>query len=290
MIKDSIDYLIKIATNSPYSDNLLEARKEYQGFIGDIFEDDKSYENQMALFLEWFIFERIDSAHKQTILESIINNNNEIPPHILKFIDLYKSNIHGLFLIKKIKKDYVRVVNLFEDESYDAIELSGDLYFSKNSIFEGRLLPHENSYCFTGNFCFHPEESKKFIKREINKITLTHKINEKKLKVKISKLNCETKKLKKAIKIIDKIKKDIQSSKSDKKISKYNDLLTDLVVNKSKYEKNCTLLSDEILNFKNEIIIKERKQKQTSLMLRLTSKRLLLERSRKIEIKDIYKD
>ena len=40
----------------------------------------------------------------------------------------------------------------------------------------------------------------------------------------------------------------------------------------------------------NEIIIKERKQKETSLMLKLTSKRLLLERSRKIEIKDIYKD
>ncbi len=290
MIKDNLNYLIKIATNSPYSDNLLEARKEYQSFIGDIFEDDKSYENQMALFLEWFIFERIDSAYKQTILEAIISNNNEVPPHISKFIDLCKSNIHGLFLIKKIKKESVRVVNLFGDESYDVIEPSGNLYFSKNSIFEGRLLPHENSYYFTGNFCFHPEKSKKFIKGKINKITLIHKINEKKLKVKTSRLNSETKKLEKAIKIIDKTKKDIQSSNSDKKISKYNDLLTDLVVNKSKYEENCTLLSDEVSNFINEIIIKERKQKETSLMLKLTSKRLLLERSRKIEIKDIYKD
>ena len=55
MIKDSIEYLIKIATNPPYSNNLLAARQEYQKYAGEIFDDDKSYENQMALFLEWYI-------------------------------------------------------------------------------------------------------------------------------------------------------------------------------------------------------------------------------------------
>ena len=37
MIKDSIEYLIKIATNPPYSNNLLAARQEYQKYAGEAF-------------------------------------------------------------------------------------------------------------------------------------------------------------------------------------------------------------------------------------------------------------
>ena len=42
MIKDSIEYLIKIATNPPYSNNLLAARQEYQKYAGGILH---SYEH-----------------------------------------------------------------------------------------------------------------------------------------------------------------------------------------------------------------------------------------------------
>ena len=48
MIKDILEHLIKIATGAPYSNDLLAARKEYQKHTGEIFEDDKSYESQMA--------------------------------------------------------------------------------------------------------------------------------------------------------------------------------------------------------------------------------------------------
>ena len=36
MIKDSLEHLIKIATDAPFSNDLLVARKEYQKYIGDI--------------------------------------------------------------------------------------------------------------------------------------------------------------------------------------------------------------------------------------------------------------
>jgi len=173
MIKDSIEYLIKIATNPPYSNNLLAARQEYQKYAGGIFDDDKSYENQMALFLEWYIFDRIELAHDQTVLELIINNGKGETLDPLKNINEFISHIHGLFIIKKIKDHSIKAINLFDNEQYNVVEPSGKLYFSKNSIFEGRLLTYENSYYFTGNFCFHPEASKKFIKSEIKKNTIT---------------------------------------------------------------------------------------------------------------------
>ena len=83
MTKESLDFLIKTAIDNPYSKDLLLARKEYQKYSGEIFEDDKSYEDRMALFLEWYIFERIDLSKEQTILESIISNSKEIPASIL---------------------------------------------------------------------------------------------------------------------------------------------------------------------------------------------------------------
>ena len=108
MTKDSLDYLIKIAIDHPYSKDLLLARKEYQKYTGEIFEDDKSYEDRMALFLEWYIFERIDLSKEQTILESIISNSKEIPASILINIKQFINNIHGLFIVKKIRDTSVQ--------------------------------------------------------------------------------------------------------------------------------------------------------------------------------------
>ena len=137
MIKDSIEYLIKIATNPPYSNNLLAARQEYQKYAGGIFDDDKSYENQMALFLEWYIFDRIEPAHGQTVLELIINDGKGETLDPLKNINEFISHIHGLFIIKKIKDHSIKAINLFDNEQYNVVEPSGKLYFSKNSIFPG---------------------------------------------------------------------------------------------------------------------------------------------------------
>ena len=158
MIKDILENLIKAVTNTPYSKNLLPARQKYNKHTGDIFDDDKSYENRMSLFLEWYIFDHIDSISDKTVLQLIINNHKKIPPDILKTISSFVSNIHALFIIKKIKKNSVRVLNLFNNEQYDVVEPLEKFYFCKNSIFEGRLLSYKNSYYFTGMFCFHPDD------------------------------------------------------------------------------------------------------------------------------------
>ena len=290
MIKDSIDYLIKIATNPPYSNNLLAARQEYQKYAGDIFDDDKSYENQMALFLEWYIFDRIEPAHDQTVLELIINNGKGETLDPLKNINEFISHIHGLFIIKKIKDHSVKVINLFGNKQYDVVEPSGKLYFSKNSIFEGRLLTYENSYYFTGNFCFHPEGSKKFIKSEIKKIVSLQKINVKELKLQNIKLKNENKKINKTISLIEKLQEKNQRLNSEKKTLEIKNDLSELESIKEKQEENYSLLKQKINIFTHEKIIRESQSIQTRFMLKLSSMRLLLERSRNIAVKDIYKN
>ena len=290
MIKDSIEYLIKIATNPPYSNNLLAARQEYQKYAGGIFDDDKSYENQMALFLEWYIFDRIEPAQDQTVLEIIINNENGASLDLLKNINVFISHIHGLFIINKIKEDYVKVINLFDNEQYKVVEPSGKLYFSKNSIFEGRLLTYGNTYYFTGNFCFHPDDSKKFIKSETKKISSLLKVNTKELKLQNVKLMNENKKLNKVISSIEQIQKKIQGLNSEKKLFKIKSDLSELELIKEKHEENYSLLKKNIDTFTQKKIIREIQSIQTRFILKLSSMRLLLDRSRNIELKNIYKN
>ena len=290
MIKDSIEYLIKIATNPPYSNNLMVARQEYQKYAGGIFDDDKSYENQMALFLEWYIFDRIEPAQDQTVLEIIINNEKGASLGPQKNINVFISHIHSLFIIKKIKEDYVQVINLFNDDQYNVVEPSGKLYFSKNSIFEGRLLTYGNTYYFTGNFCFHPDDSKKFIKSETKKISSLLKVNKKELKLQNIKLMNENKKLNKIISSIEKIQKKIQGLNSEKKLFKIKSDLSELELIKEKHEENYALLKKNIDTFTQKKIIREIQSIQTKFMLKLSSMRLLLDRSRNIELKDIYKN
>ena len=289
MIKDSLEHLIKIATDAPFSNDLLVARKEYQKYAGDIFEDDKSYENQMALFLEWYIFERIDPIHDQTVLEVIINNEKEVSPHLLKNIRKFTSNIHGLFIIKKIRGHSIRVINLFDDEQYDVVGSSNKFYFSKGTVFEGRLLPHEDSCYFTGNFCFHPAGSKKFIKSEIKKITSIQKSQEKKLAPQKREAKKENKKLNKTVCRIRKLQEKVQKLNDDKKISKIHDNLDELESIRAKHEEDGSLLEKKITIFTHEIR-RESKLNRTQLMLKLSHMQLLLERSRNIELKDIYRN
>jgi len=289
MIKDSLEHLIKIATDAPFSNDLLVARKEYQKYAGDIFEDDKSYESQMALFLEWYIFERIDPIHDQTVLEVIINNEKEVSPHLLKNIRKFTSNIHGLFIIKKVRGHSIRVLNLFDDEQHDVVGSSNKFYFSKGTMFEGRLLPHEDSCYFTGNFCFHPEGSKKFIKSEIKKITSIQKSQEKKLEPQKREAKKENKKLNKTVCRIRKLQEKVQKLNDDKKISKIQDNLDELESIRAKHEEDCSLLEKNITIFAREIH-RESKSNRTQLMLKLSRMQLLLERSRNIELKDIYRN
>jgi hypothetical protein len=290
MIKDSLEYLIKTVTNAPYSNNLLTARQEYNKYAGDIFDDDKSYESRMSLFLEWYVFDHIDPNSDKTVLELIINDHKKIPPNTLKTISSFVSNIHALFTIKKIKKNSVRVINLFNNKQYDVVEPLEKFYFCKNSIFEGRLLSYKNSYYFTGIFCFHPDDSKKFIINEINKNLTIEQSNIKKFKEKKGKLSDETKKLNKTIGNIKKIQLKLQRSKSEKKIFELEENLSKSKSIKVFYEESCSALTKEIAILTNKKIIREKKSNQILLLLKLSSMQLLFERSRNIQIKNIYKN
>ena len=289
MIKDKLNQLVEIATNGKHSKDVLDARQEYQTIAGNIYEDDKSYESKMALFLEWYIFDRIIPNNDQTLLEKIICQNKETEAsNLLKIYEQFNTNIHALFIVKKIREYSVRVLNLFDNEQYEVNEPSGKLLFSKSCIFEGRIIPYDNTYYFSGSFCFHPEKAKKFINRQIKLLSDIKIRNKKELKNKIARLNNEKKGLNKIITKIDKLKINLLKSFSEKKILAIKTNLTELETKRPNLEEKCSHMENDVTIFNYEKIYREEKALRSKLIQRLSYMQLVWERSRLIDIQDIY--
>ena len=291
MIKESLDKLIKIATSDLFSENILEARNVYKNIAGNVYEDDKSYESKMTLFLDWYIFSHIDLKNNKTILEKIIDRDKKIlPTNVLKAFEEFTNNIHGIFVAKKIKEHTALVINLFDNKTYEVVEPIEKFYFSKNELFEGRILKFNNNYYFTGNYCFHPKESHKYIKQEVENIFSKYKINEKEIKPKISKLIANNKNLQKIIKQSNKIKDKILKCSLESRKYLLNKELSMLEVSQSEQKETCLLLENEVTTFTNDKIITEKKTNEIALIHKISCMHLIWERSRNIDIKDIYRN
>ena len=171
MTKEKLNQLIEYVTTERFSDEIHKAKKEYYKIAGELFEDDKTYENRMTTFLEWYLFDRLLTDKTITPLELFIEENRD--KLTLEYIHAYEGflrSIHGLFIIKKIKDDQVVVYNLFDENKYVVSEKEGSIFFHKNDIFEGRIIPFNDKYFFTGTFCYHPKDALKFIKTEAKRL------------------------------------------------------------------------------------------------------------------------
>ena len=117
-----------------------------------------------------------------------------------------------------------------------------------------------------------------------------NKINLNELKLQNQKLKDANKKLYKTISSIEKLQEKIKRLDSEKKIFEIKNNLSELESIKVKYEENHSLLKQNINTLTDEKINREKQSNQIRLMLKLSSMRLLLERSRNIDLKDIYKN
>ena len=290
MVGKFLEELFEFAAKSIPSEKIFEAKKYYQKKTGEIYEDDKSYNTRMTLFLEWYLFDNYQEETSKTILEALLEENPETwnQDQIKTFSD-FNENIQGLFLVKKVKGDSVKVLNLFTDDTFLVQEKDSGLIFRKNNIFQGRIVFFQNQYYFTGNFCFHPEKTHKFIIPEIKNVAnfLSHHKND---LAKIEKTLHKANKILNKYKIdINKLNDNLNSTNSSNKIEKLNQKLKIFLEEQEKQIQIVHGLKEEIFKINNKIRI-EGRIKINDLLNRFSYMNLKWERSRQIDISDIYKN
>jgi flagellar motility protein MotE (MotC chaperone) len=288
-LKETFDLLIQKITQGQDSKDILEARRDYQKISGEIYEDDRSYEARMGLFLEWYVFDRKVPGQEKTPLELFVEQNGASgDSEELKKARLFSDNINGIFVVKKIRNDEVVALNLLDAVKYNVKEDDGKLLFHKNDLFEGRIVKGDGSYYFSPNFCFHPQEAEKYIKSEVKKIASTRDIFVKELKVFYSDLKALTSRLDKNRREVEKINGKVQKTESTDKIRSLNAKLETAKKDQAELNQQISNLEALTANHKLYKIKNEINELITRLLQKLGYMNLKWERSRQIDLHDIY--
>jgi hypothetical protein len=291
MLKENLEQLFEFIAQHIPAEKIMQAKKEYQKTTGEIYEDDRSYNTRMALFLEWYLLDNYIPGTQNTILENIIEENHLTwdQSHLEACQDI-TNNIQALFEVKRIRDNSVTVLDLFNDEKYLVHEDSSKLVFRKNDIFQGRIVPHKGKWNFTGYFCFHPNKTQRYLKDEAKKIFLIQRIWKKELSALEKELSEKEKNSSKNYKYIQKVKIKIErTDKGTKKNNLINKLLflehngNSMAISNQETNKKINRLKIETIKFKGQNLILE-------LINKLAYMNLKWERSRQIEISDIYKN
>ena len=289
MIQEILEQLFEFAAKSISDQQILAAKKTYQMETGILYEDDKSYNSRMALFLEWYLFNNCAPKSSKTVLEVLLENNSEeCNTDKLKIYKSISKSIQSLFLIQKVHEDRVKAINLFNDEIYLVQEKDSRLIFKENDIFQGRIIYFQKYFHFTGNFCFHPEKSHKYIRYEIKLIAKSLNQHKKDLaKTEKTLLKANTKLTRHELKI-ENLNEKLRNINSENKVAKLNQKLKLLVEEKETQIRTIQELRNEVSFIKNDKIKNEGNKQINALINRLTYMNLKWERSRQIDITDIY--
>ncbi|HWV39287.1 MAG TPA: hypothetical protein VN033_12535 [Vulgatibacter sp.] len=168
MIQPQYDKLLAWASAPERQNELLSAKADFFVRTGEAHEEDRSFETRLALFVEYYLFDRnmdgLDLPPAKAFLEQ---NAAAILPEEEEGFEALGRTIHGVFEVRKLgTRIGLLVRELLSDEAYEVLERRGLVALNKGDILEARLIPVDGNHVFTGNFLYHPPEARKAILKE----------------------------------------------------------------------------------------------------------------------------
>lgn len=165
-----LDQLIAFGSAEPRKPDLLAAKAEYFQLTGEVFEDDKVFEARMASFLDYYLFDRPSKETGLTPAQEMFEEQRRIqPPDVAASFRAFTETIHGLFEVRKLTGDGVRLRELFSAKDFQVSERRKLAGLEKGDILEARLIPFAGHLLFSTAFVFHPREAAKLILKEVKR-------------------------------------------------------------------------------------------------------------------------
>ncbi len=280
-------------------EHLLAAKEQYQKLSGLVFQDDKSYEPRMGLFLEWFIlYYPLPGSGKVPWREYMELKRETLDDNNIADLETMSHSLHGIFQVTHISDRHTRVNELFEDKEFRVNKTEGALFFNKNDLFEGNLFsllddslfPMRDDNAFTGNFVYHPPVVLKYIRSKIKTVRALEKESTNKLKILQKEVARIEKKSQSCEKILNKIKEKIGKSKKPEKRQKLEQENRENERALNSIREELQQAESELEHFKANEMGLELRARRFELMQHLSYMSLKWERSRQIDINDIYND
>lgn len=154
-----------------FAADVTAAKKLFFDEAGIMDEENAAFEMRMTQFLEWYLFSRplgsspLTPAQIGLQAEDVPISEAERP----LFENLANSR-HSLFELLKIRGEDIYVRDLFQGTRLIIRGSPIRIGFSREEIFDARLIPTGEEFSFSRAFCFHPEDASPYILSEVKKL------------------------------------------------------------------------------------------------------------------------
>ena len=167
-----LEKLVDYSLGDKFQEEMQTARKVFEILTGKVNDDDYFYEQRMNLFHDYFLFDfRIGKfTIGATMFEYFIEKNQvSFSPVEIQEFEQLRSQRCSLFRLKEIKEDKILVYDYFTKETFWVYSLPKYSFigFSKENIFEARVVNYEGVFFFTGGFVFHNPKVSDLIEYQI---------------------------------------------------------------------------------------------------------------------------
>jgi hypothetical protein len=171
-----LDELYAFASRDSMKESLLKAKAVFFAGAGEPLEDDRTFDQRMALMLDYFLFDRpLEGGRTPAAIFAEEQAGKRPAFEVERLRGLAKSH-HSLFEVRKFPKDGVRLRDLLAGGDRDVFERRKLAGLNKGDIFDARLLPFDGKFVFSTAFCFHPITAKPNIMKEIKRRKV-HELN-----------------------------------------------------------------------------------------------------------------
>ena len=169
MYYETFEELLAFATSTAVPDEFVTAKENYFELTGLIGDDEPSYDDRIQAFLEWYLFDRKLQMMGRTPLEIFLAGRTMPPESAMKFNGFFNT-VWGLFIIKWIGKDYLKLTDLWSGENYKVSERRMPIGLTRGDLLETRIIPYEDKILLSRSVIIHPQEIKSIVKKGIKKI------------------------------------------------------------------------------------------------------------------------
>ena len=168
---DLIDRLIVYFTGDAWRSEVATAKKDFFLDAGIMDEQTDHFEMRMTQFLDWYLFTRKLTGRKVTPAQFALEIDEfKMTAEERVLFESLSETKHSLFEFLRLRGRDIFVKDLLLNKDTVLRESQVNIGFSRDEIFEARLIPYGEDFVFARSFCFHPNEARGFVDEEIAKL------------------------------------------------------------------------------------------------------------------------
>ena len=179
-IQPLIDLLLSWAVATVGDADIVLAKHDYFAKTGgEVHEDDRSFEQRMQGFFNWYLFDRRVRSERgeQSPAQRFLNDRGGqladperdlVAGATQSRLSLYEYLGHRA-LFRRVPDGMVRVRDVITKDDFDVIERRAMVGLETGDLFESRLIPVASKWHFSSSFIYHPRDARPTVLKEIKK-------------------------------------------------------------------------------------------------------------------------